>query len=194
MGIGPRRRILALASVGCSALLIATCFAKVQQKTEAKPSEAGESLRRFLQTFDDDKTTRYVAVFQDLNADGRAEAVVYLIGRKWCGTGGCNTLILTPEGGSWRIVSKIAITRPPIRVLADMSNGWRNIGVWVQGGGIQPGYEAELRFDGKNYPGNPSVPPARRLEQKRLGEVVIPTSPDAKPLYDDHTGVGSGVR
>jgi hypothetical protein len=184
MGIVLRPRTLALASVVCSTLLIATCLGKAQQRTEAKPSGAEETLRRFLQTFDDDKTTQYVAAFRDLNADGRPEAVVYLIGRKWCGTGGCTTLVLTPDGDFWRMVARITITRTPIRVLEETSKGWHSIGVWVQGGGIQPGYEAELPFDGKTYPGNPSVPPARQLKQKPSGETVIPSSPEAKPLYE----------
>jgi hypothetical protein len=194
MRIVLRGRILALASVACSAFLIATCIVKAQQQTDAKPSEAEESLKQFLHAFDGDKTTRYVPVFRDLNSDGTLEAIVYLMGREWCGSGGCNTLILTPRGSSWKIVAKITLTRPPIRVLSATSNGWRNIGVWVQGGSIQPGYEAQLRFDGKTYPSNPSALAAQRLNEKPAGEVVIPLSPDAKPLYDDHTGAGSGVR
>jgi hypothetical protein len=194
MGIVLRPRTLALASVACSALLIATCLGKAQEKTQAKPSGSEEALRRFLQTFDDEKTTQYVAAFRDLNADGRPEAVVYLIGRKWCGTGGCTTLVRTPDGDFWRMVARITITRTPIRVLEETSNGWHSIAVWVQGGGVQPGYEAELPFDGKTYPSNPSVPPALRPDQKPAGSVVIPTSQDSKPLYDDHAGVAPGVR
>jgi hypothetical protein len=45
--------------------------------------------------------------------------------------------------------------------------------VWVQGGGIQPGYEAELRFDGNAYPSNPSVIPARPLVNRPHGQIVI---------------------
>ncbi len=179
-----RCRIVALTAVVCSALLVATCLAKAQRKPDATPSAAEESLKRFLQTVDENKKTRYVAAFRDLNSDGTPEAIVYLIGTKWCGSGGCNTLILTRDATSWRIVAKITITRPPIRVLTKTSNGWRSIGVWVQGGGIQPGYEAELRFDGKTYPRNPSVPPARRLKGKPAGEVVIASAQDGTPLYD----------
>ena len=194
MRIALRRRIPILTALLCSVLLIASSLAKAQHKIEAKPSAREQSLKRFLQSFDNDQTTKYLAVFRDLNSDGKPEALIYLMGKKWCGTGGCKTLILTPDGSSWRIVAKITITRPPIRILRDTSNGWRTITVWVQGGGIQPGYEAELRFDGKTYPSNPSVPPARRLQDKPAGEVVIPASPDAKTLYDDHAGLGSGVR
>jgi hypothetical protein len=185
MEIVARGRILALAAVICSGLLVSTSMGKVRQKADAPTSETEESLKGFLKTLDDDRTTRYALAFRDLNADGTPEAIVYLIGKKWCGSGGCNTLILAPDGSSWRIVASISITRPPIYVLTDISNGWRSIGVWVQGGGIQPGYEAELQFDGKTYPKNPSVPPARRLERKPVGEVVIPSTQDATLLYDD---------
>ena len=178
-----RCRIVALVSAVCSALLVATCLAKAQQKPDATPSAAEESLKRFLHAFDDNKTTRYVAAFRDLNSDGIQEAIVYLIGSEWCGSGGCNTLILTRDDGPWRIVANIAITRPPIRVLTNTSHGWRSIAVWVQGGGIQPGYEAELRFDGKSYPRNPSVPPALRLNGTPAGEVVIRSARDAAPLW-----------
>jgi hypothetical protein len=43
----------------------------------------------------------------------------------------------------------------------------------VQGGGIQPGYEARLQVDGKTYPSNPSIPPALPEAGKVEGKVVI---------------------
>jgi hypothetical protein len=158
--------------------VLATCLAQAQQNPDIKP---------FLQRLDHGKTTRYVAAFRDLNGDGTPEAIVHLVGNEWCGSGGCNTLILTREGDSWRVVTKVTITYPPIRVLAKTSHGWHSIGVWVQGGGIQPGYEAELDFDGKTYPRNPSVPPARRLEGKPEGETVVLSVRDAVPLYGAQT-------
>ncbi len=182
MAIVSRWRIVPLAAIVFSALLMTTCVAKAQWRPSAAPSAAEESLKRFLQSWDNDKRTRYVAAFRDLNGDGIPEAIVYLLGN-WCGSGGCTTLILTRDAGSWRIVTRITIVQLPIRVLMNTSHGWRSIGVWVQGGGIQPGYEAELRFDGKSYPRNPSVPPARRLTGKAAGEVVIGSAQDATPLY-----------
>jgi hypothetical protein len=178
-----RFRIVAFAVAVCSALSVSTCLSRAQQRPDGQPPEAEKSLKRFLQTFDDDKSTRYVAAFRDLDGDGTPEAIVYLMSNEWCGSGGCNTLILKRDGNSWRIVTNITITQPPIRVLMNTSNGWRSIGVWVQGGGIQPGYEAELQFDGKTYPRNPSTPPARRLAGKIAGEVVVPSTQDGTPLY-----------
>jgi hypothetical protein len=91
-------------------------------------------------------------------------------------------LVLTPEGGTFRTVSNSAITNLPIRVLPARSNCWRSLAVTVQGGGIQPGYEAELRYDGKEYPSNPSVPPAEKLSGTPPGEVLIPQA-----AYDEAT-------
>jgi len=171
-----------------SAFMIATGLAQAQPT--AAFSSAEQPLKKFLQNYvkdphsDGDKTCRYLDAFVDLNGDGKQEAIVYLMGNSWCGTGGCRTLVLTRKGASWKVVTHITITRPPIRVLSSTSHGWHDISVWVQGGGIQPGYEAELRFDGKNYPGNPSVPPARRLSVKAAGQVVIPsTGGRGTPLY-----------
>ena len=176
------RGIAAVLVVVCSSVLVIICLAKAQGTSDEPLSTQQESLKRFLQSLDKSKSTRYIVAFRDINDDGIPEAIVYLIGRNWCGSGGCNTLVLARDGTSWRIVATITITRPPIRVLPDTSNGWHSIGVWVQGGGIQPGYEVELRFDGKTYPKNPSVPPARRLE-KSTGEIVIPSAENGTPLY-----------
>src|SRR5260370_7964905 len=121
MEIVSRCRIVALAAVVCSALLVATCLAQAQRKPDAPASPAEESLRRFLQTFDDDKTTRYIAGFRDLNADGTPEAIVYLMG-KWCGSGGCKTLILTRDGRFWKNLPARKITRPPISFLSTTPN------------------------------------------------------------------------
>jgi hypothetical protein len=184
--------ILALAVVICSGLLVATGIGEAQQGANAPSAEATESLKKFLRTFYGDRTPRYMLALRDLNGDRIPEAIVYLSGSEWCGSGGCNTLILTPNGSSWTIVTNISITRPPIYVLSGVSKGWHSIGVWVQGGGIQPGYEAELRFNGKTYPKNPSVSPARRLEGKPVGEVVIPSAQDAQLLYDDQTDKSTG--
>jgi hypothetical protein len=179
-----RRRIRLAVVTG-----VAACLAAAGGRPPAAGSTAENLLRAFLRSYlntpssEDDKTTCYSAAFVDLNGDGTPEAVVYVTGRGWCGSGGCTTLILARTGSSFRLVTKVTITRPPIRVLANASSGWRDIGVWVRGGGITPGYEADLRFDGKAYPGNPSTPPARRAPVGAAGQVVISSSQEGTPLY-----------
>ena len=180
-------RSVALALVGLSGLPRFAAFAQSPQTRAGASTTAEEaSLKDFLQNFDTDKGTRYVAAFRDLNGDGQPEAIVYLVSNEWCGSGGCNTLILTQTTSSWRIVTNVTITQLPIRVLTERSNGWLDIGVWVQGGGIQNGYEAKLVFNGKTYPTNPTVSPARRIEGNPVGEVVIGSVKDAVPLYREN--------
>ncbi len=166
----------------CSILGISTCLGAVPQRINQMLSQDEASVRTFLRTQDDGKDTRYVAAFRDLNGDGTSEALVYLLGNNWCGSGGCNLFILQRAGDSWKVVSTMTITNPPIRVLNSTVNGWHNLGVWVEGGGIRPGYEAVMRFNGNKYPGNPSVPPAVRTTKSLPGEIVIRSIENAKPL------------
>jgi uncharacterized protein YecT (DUF1311 family) len=151
-----------------------------------------DSLQRFLQAFDQEQRTRFVAAFADLNGDGVPEAIVYLTGA-WCGSGGCTMLVLDQSSGSWRIVANVTVVQTPVRVLKNVVNGWRSIGVRVQGGGIQPGYEAELRFNGKSYPANPTIAPALRSATDVGGEVVIASSVEATPLYADQEGAAAAI-
>ena len=174
--------IAAFIALLCMAFALPTCFAQAPPKAGASNADE-ESIRKLFQSRDNDKSTRYLAVFRDLNGDGAPEAIVYLIGPQWCGSGGCHLFILQKSGGNWKTVTSMTITNPPIRVLDSKLNGWHSLGVRVQGGGIQPGYEAELRFNGKSYPKNPSVPPARRAGKNLAGEVVIKDSDNPKPLW-----------
>jgi hypothetical protein len=178
----PRLSSILAVAYFCLPLCMGHGQSQVSSTSVGAPALA-DSLKQFLQKFDDDKTTRYRYAFLDLNGDQLPEAVVYLVGGGWCGSGGCNTLILRQNGSSWKIVTNITITRTPIRVLATSTNGWRNLGVWVQGGGVQRGFEAELTFDGKTYPQNPTAAPARRLVGRAAGDVVISSPLDAIPLY-----------
>ena len=148
-------------------------------------------LRKFLQNYaasldnGEVKSTRYVAAFVHLRDDNSQQVIVYLIGSAWCGTGGCEVLILVPKGSSYTVLAEIGVAQQPIRILETKSNGWHDLGVWVQGGGIQLGYEARLSYDGKTYPDNPTVPPAQPqpLTAKVKGTVVLSDSATGEPLY-----------
>jgi len=179
------RLILGLALIPDSSQSVA----QTRQAAVPPLTRENAALKVFLQNYlrkpslDDDKSARYCAAFVDLNDDGRQEAIVYLKGRRWCGTGGCVTLVLAPNDSSYRVVTRITITKLPIRVLSRATKGWRDIVVVVSGGGIQSGYDAQLRFDGEGYPSNPSVPPARPLDAVEPGEVVVPSSAKGTPLF-----------
>jgi hypothetical protein len=159
--------------------------AMAQESSTVGHASREESLRQALKAWDeseDPSSDRYIASFRDLGGDGREEAVVYFFGPDWCGTGGCVTLVLAESGSSWKVISRIATTRLPIRVLNSKSHGWHSIGVWIQGGGIYPGYEATLKFNGKAYPS--SIPEAPESPASApAGEILIPDDRKAaKPV------------
>ncbi|SFK02934.1 hypothetical protein SAMN03159338_3045 [Sphingomonas sp. NFR04] len=106
---------------------------------------------------------RYRATAADLNEDGAAEVLVYAEGPEHCGSGGCNLYVLSRAPTGWRIVTKMGVTRLPLRILPAKSHGWHDVSVHVAGGGILPGHDVRLRFDGHHYPENPTMSPAERL-------------------------------
>jgi putative lipoprotein len=137
--------------------------------------------RQFSDGATDDPDGRYAAARADLNGDGRDEALVLMLGRRWCGTGGCTMLILTPAGNGWRTVTRTTVTSAPVRLLATRSRGWRDVAVRVAGGGI-PAREVILRFNGRGYPGNPSLVAASR-GRAAPGRVLISDTDEGRPLY-----------
>lgn len=108
----------------------------------------------------------------DLNGDGRPEWLIYAQGEDWCGSGGCTLFVLTKRGRAFRVVSRTTISRPPIWRLTSKSHGWHDLAVWASGGGIARAHLSRLRFDGRRYPGNPSVPPAMPVSHP-IGKLLI---------------------
>jgi hypothetical protein len=117
-------------------------------------------------------TSSYKRADADLDGDGRQESLVYVTDRTYCGSGGCTFLVLSPLNHGYRLVLRATVTQLPIALLTTTTNGWRDIGVTVAGGGVTEAYMARLPFDGRRYPANPTVPPAIPLE-RASGTVLI---------------------
>lgn len=149
-----------------SALILLLPMAASSQASATHPDGVRLFVRKMLQT------THYERADADLNSDGRKESFVYVTDPGNCGSGGCVLVVLTPRGGSYRVVMRTTITRPPITILSTSAHGWRDVGVTVQGGGIVRPYMARLRFNGHRYPSNPTIPPAVPLG-RTSGRVVI---------------------
>jgi hypothetical protein len=122
---------------------------------------------------DDDREVRYFPKLFDLNGDGIPEVIVHVVGPGACGTGGCETHIFAKLGARYKLISTIDLSRPLVIAALGRSHGWRNLIVFVAGGGNVRGYYAELRFNGKTYPDNPTVKPAKRISGKPRGTVLI---------------------
>lgn len=128
-----------------------------------------------------DPATTVAIAFSDLNGDGKDEAVVYVMGPGWCGTGGCNALALSPNGSTYSVVMDASVSRLPISVLPSKSHGWHDLGVTIAGGGGEAGV-AEMKFNGKTYPDNLTGPSEKLLKGDGGGKVLIPDSAEGEPL------------
>ena len=108
-------------------------------------------------------TARAAIAFADLDGDGVAEVVAYLRGPGWCGSGGCNAYVLARDGDEYVVRMASTVTRLPIGLLESWSHGWRDLFVWVGGGGGPSGCVA-MRYNGAAYPSNPTVLPVEYIE------------------------------
>src|SRR5271165_132608 len=112
--------IVQLNSLMTLVLVISGSLAAAALGQDTSP-KAEVALRHFVQNlerekkFPHDEGERFCYALTDLNEDGRNEAILYLIGRWWCGTGGCPTFILEQRDNKYSVISKTSITRPPIR-------------------------------------------------------------------------------
>ena len=108
----------------------------------------------------------YAIVFSDLNDDHYPEAIVHLVDRNACGSGGCTTFVMTPTDAGWHAIGRMTVSRLPIYRLPEHHGGWFDLGVFVGGSGAQPGVRA-VRFDRGRYQPNPSkAPRVARLPQE----------------------------
>ena len=148
--------------------------------TAASSAVPPQGVAAFVQ---DRHLKRYSVALVDLNSDNRPEALIYAMSTAdsgpadLCGSGGCDLYVLSLTATGYRQVTNISVTRPPIRVLPTITHGWHDLGVLVSGGGISPGYEARLRFDGHSYPSNPTVPPATPLKGGAGKQVIAEMPP-----------------
>jgi len=144
-------------------------------------------VRTFLKTYlqnqmggADIGPTKAAIAFVDLNGDGEEEAIVYIVGSMWCGSGGCNALVLTPDGDGFDVVMDASVSRTPIGVPDTSSNGWRDLFVSIAGGGIAAGTVA-MKFDGSSYPDNPTVAPPEPVGAS-AAEVLLTEDETGSPL------------
>lgn len=166
-------------------LFIAAALAALASPAAGQPGRDAE-LHAFLQErFAEDRTsfpdTRYARGWADLDGDGRPEAFVYMMSGNYCGSGGCDLFIYTPEQNSFYQLARMSVTNPPVRVLNSRSGGFRDIAVSVSGGGM-PAQTVLLAQQGGTYPGNPTTD-GRALRRIPPGRVVITADDRGRRLF-----------
>jgi hypothetical protein len=183
-------RFLTSIIVGAALLMVVEATAASQGQESTASKYPSEQLKTYLRGYlslegkvPPDTTTRITVARTDCDGIETEEDVVYVSGQRWCGSGGCTMLILEPTKSSFKVLGRVTIVQLPIKLLTSRSDGYPDIAVRVQGGGIQSGYEAVLSFNGKSYPKNPSMRPARKVAAAQ-GKVLIATTENSVPLYD----------
>ena len=100
----------------------------------------------------------------DLNADGTPEVLVLLTGPDFCGSGGCSLAVLTESAGTFTQIGDLSLVRAPIGAFESRSEGWRDLAVYIAGGGLEDAGMARVPFVDGAYAGNPTVAPAQRSD------------------------------
>lgn len=151
---------------------------RYERSETARDAELERALHRAINRSDDSATRsesegRYFYNLVDLNGDGRPEALVYLMGQEFCGTGGCNLLVFQPVNDGYRLLAEISLVNNPVIVSRQRTRGWNDLILYVAGGGITRGHYVRLSFDGRRYPANPTVLPALRAGTRITGAAYI---------------------
>lgn len=94
----------------------------------------------------DDRNFRMYTI--NMDADPLEEVFVLFMSPYFCGSAGCNLLLLDDN---LDLVTRFTVTRPPIFIEQTREHNWRSMMVYSNGDW------RELRFDGTTYPSNPSV-------------------------------------
>lgn len=127
----------------CLSLIILGCSNQVNLKSD---------LQQSISEITQENNSVYSVGYADLNGDGLDDALVFLKGMHWCGSGGCTLMVFKNLGDSYQFISDASITSTPISVAKTKNNGWNDLIVWSRGFGL-----VLMTFDGNKYPLNPSV-------------------------------------
>ena len=155
-----------VAALGLFATLLTACGPGMARTSHVEDARL-DSLKSALEKLGDPGSRLQIGWF-DLDADGMDEALVMMTGEEWCGSGGCTMVVLQAHAASWKVVSKRPISRPPIAVLDGKSNGWRDLAVIDQGGGLLDPVTVVLKFENDRYVRHEKAPATGRRQ------VVIP--------------------
>ena len=93
---------------------------------------------------------RYAYGRVDLNGDGTEEVLALLMGSSFCGTGGCNLLLLRTAEDGYSVINTFPISRLPIIVSDQKTAGWSDLLRPEYGEGLERSYVKHV-FDGSRY-------------------------------------------
>ena len=114
---------------------------------------------------------RFIVGWNDLDGDGRNEAIAYLIDSNRCGSGGCSVFILAQHQKRWDVIDRIGPAQLPVYRLGRGADGWAELGITVSGGGVAQEVMA-VPHSSSGYADNPTVAPSRPVDPAGT-EIII---------------------
>jgi hypothetical protein len=149
------------------AVLVFWTSAAVAWGNQSKPAALVTAVEAYTKSSGDSDKPDFRHALFDLNGDKQEDAIVLLIGSYHCGSGGCTMLIFQGTPNGFETVSKSTVTREPIRVSNEKSQGWNALIVNTRGGDML------MRYAGKKYPLNPSTQPKATKAQVDAARILI---------------------
>src|SRR6187402_1014918 len=82
------------------------CHAQEDPPSSSHENQLRSAVQSYLQgpPLRNFEPTPYMFAFVELAGNGTRQAVVYLTGGEWCGTGGCTMLVLTQQNSSYKVL------------------------------------------------------------------------------------------
>jgi hypothetical protein len=131
---------------------------------------------------------RYAYNYVDLNDDGKMEVLVALPSEYFCkGKGGCRMAIMEQRPDrSWAVKSVMKKMSFPVYVLATSTNGWADLALYTGG------QYMSLKFDGNQYPVDPTRLPARVIRTENQGKGYLDGAYNSQLLYGQEAVAAPG--
>lgn len=128
-------------------------------------------------------SAKWLVARADLNADGKDEALVYLVDPALCGSGGCPIYVLSDNGANgWQVIDTIGPARLPLYVLSPGgADGWATLGVTV-GDGPNPTALMAVPHSAEGYVDDPSAAPAKKAEAGKAKPLIEGDMAKAVPV------------
>jgi len=163
IGLSTRRFFASLLALG---LLAPTL--RAQEPPKELPKELTMAVQAHNAQMGDHAAPAFKYALTDLDGDGHPDAIVLLQSSTWCGSGGCTMLIFRGAADRFTFVSRSTLVGLPIRVSPETTHDWKTLIVYTKGEG-----DVVMRFDGKQYPPNPSKERAATASQIAGAKTVL---------------------
>lgn len=160
---------VALILIIISSILTLGFDTKYRASSNTKPNEKLEKVIMNNDNIKDDVNDRYIYFYEDLNDDKKDEIIVFLWGDNYSGTGGGTLMIFNNK---YNLISKTTVVNMPIIISKNKTNGYRDIIVKVEGGGVYKEFYSVLQYENNKYPLNASVQEQINLDKNNIKRVI----------------------